>query len=292
MATNNAVNTSLSGQTGTGMFSGSTSPSLTTPHIITSLLDINGNTIFGMSPTASAVNFITVVNQNTGNVPGIVAGSSVDSNVSFGFQTLGTGVFRFRAETTTPVMILSGTSAQHTTNLIFSDTGATRNVTFPDATGTLLMTGQAINTVPSITFSSTSGVIGTTTNDSAAAGSVGEFVTSVVAGTAATSGAATDITTISLTAGDWDVWGNIFTNPAVGTTQSRVSCGISTTSATLPTQYSIIGTPLTATVPCGQIAPNIRLSLSGTTTVYLVALVTYAVSTLTVGGTISARRRR
>jgi len=51
-------------------------------------------------------------------------------------------------------------------------------------------------------------LIGTTTNDNAAAGQVGEYVSSTITGGASvalTPGVATNITSISLTAGDWDV---------------------------------------------------------------------------------------
>ena len=224
--------------------------------------------------------------------PGFISGGT-DTNVGFGFQTQGTGSFTLRSgNLTNPLLIVSGTSGQHTTNFLFANTANTRNVTFPDADGTLLMTGQAISTVPSIAFSSTSGIIGTTTNDNAAAGSVGEFVTSAVSAVAITTATATNVTSISLTAGDWDLWGNVFTNPAAGTTQSLLAAGISTSTAAFPTQYTLLPYTAIASVNVGTTAPNIRLSLSGTTTVYLVASVSYAVSTLTISGTLSARRAR
>lgn len=146
-------------------------------------------------------------------------------------------------------------------------------------------------TMPSITFNSTTGIVGTTTNNNAAAGSVGEFVISVVSSVAISNNTLTNVTSISLTAGDWDVWGNIITAPAAATTQQGVNVGINTTTATLPSQYTS-NSAYVANNAAGLIAPTIRLSLSGTTTVYLVSVVIYSISTLTISGTLNARRRR
>lgn len=175
-------------------------------------------------------------------------------------------------------------------------TGAVARATSPTfVTPTL---GAASAT--SITFSSTTGVVGTTTNDSAAAGSVGEFISSnVVAGSAVslTTGTAANVTSISLTAGDWDVSGNVGFNPAGTTTMALLSGWISTTSASAPTAPGS-GAQVFMTLPfttgAAQILPvgQIRLSLSGTTTVYLSAQATFGVSTLGAYGFIGARRRR
>ena len=170
------------------------------------------------------------------------------------------------------------------------------NVTYRETItqlGTLVALQNDDVTFSSITFDpTTNGIVGTTTNDNAAATYVGEFITSAVTTVAITTATPTDVTSISLTAGDWDVWGSILTEPAAGTTQSEVACGINTTTATLPAMYAISANAYTAAIAKSQIAPQIRLSLSATTTVYLVASVTYAVSTLTIAGTLSARRVR
>lgn len=302
MATNNAVNTSLAGQTGTGNFVGSISPSVTTPVIITSLNDANSNTMISFNPLALAVNYFQFANGvSGGSVPEIAINGS-DTNVDFSLRSKGTGTLKLlSANTTNPVSWVSGTALQHTTNWLISNTSSTRNVTLPDASGTLLMTGQAISTVPSIAFSSTSGVIGTTTNDNAAAGSVGEFVSStVLAGSAvaATSGNPVNITSISLTAGDWDVTGVVDFLPAAGTIPSQLITWISTTSATLPTRPNegalsqLASSGLAASTTQALVTGQIRLSLSATTTVYLSATAVFSVSTLGVYGFIGARRRR
>jgi hypothetical protein len=159
-------------------------------------------------------------------------------------------------------------------------------------------------TMPSLTFNTTSGIIGTTTNDSAAAGSVGEYVSANVAFAARSNLVSTtpkNITSISLTAGDWDVSGIAGFFGAGTTTVNVQDAWISTTSATGPDISLRVGgiyptgaNVLYATGSGGwQYAINpTRISLSGTTTVYLSARAIFGVSTLAVYGFISARRRR
>ncbi len=154
----------------------------------------------------------------------------------------------------------------------------------------------------SIAFTSTTGVVGTTTNDSAAAGSVGEYVESVIAigsAVALTTATPANVTSISLTAGDWDVWvdGRLTGNAA--TTMNSSFNGISTTSATLGTGAGRVsyadfyGVAIFATMPAvsNNVGPS-RLSLSGTTTVYFVAQAAFGVNTCSAYGSIMARRRR
>ena len=136
MATNTSVNSPLSGTTGTGNFVGSTSPTLTTPRIA-QINDTNGNTVLGLLAVASAVNYISASNNATGSFPYFVS-TGTDTNIDFGVYTKGTGkILLLSANTTQPLVIYSGTSYQHTTTFQFSNTAASRTVTFPDVTGTV-----------------------------------------------------------------------------------------------------------------------------------------------------------
>ena len=300
MAVINQVGNLLTGVTGTGKFVGDTAPLLVTPKI-GQINDTNGVAIVSLTPVASAVNYFTWANNVAGSAPQFsVVGA--DADVSMILNAKGLGKFSLvSAALTQPFQISNGTASQHATIFEFANTFVIRTVTFPDATGTLLMTGQAISTVPSIAFSSTTGVVGTTTNDSAAAGSVGELISSTIASGSAgaqTSTVSRDVTSISLTAGDWDVWGTVGTVPAAGTTTSRVNVSISTTSVTQPAPAASGGTLATYNTAGGATIANIvpsgttRISISGTTTVYLVANVTFAISTLSTYGYIAARRMR
>jgi hypothetical protein len=141
---------------------------------------------------------------------------------------------------------------------------------------------------------------GTSTNDNISTGYLGEYVESDVPAASAVSvsnATATNITSISLTAGDWDVWGAVGTLPAGATTTSTELGWLSTTSATLPTDtnkgaYAALAISLGAgagmTFPIGRR----RLSLASTTTVYLSTYLAFAVSTMQAMGCIAARRVR
>ena len=150
----------------------------------------------------------------------------------------------------------------------------------------------------SIAFTSTSEIIGTTTNNDAAAGSVGQLV-SVVALSGSgdvvslSSTVTADLFSISLTAGDWDVWGNVGFAPSVGV--SRGIANITTTSATisnaaLRTDLSLFGTTVADafTLPVAQL----RFSLSGTTTIYMAVQATVATGSCNAYGGMYARRAR
>ncbi|QWE93287.1 hypothetical protein [Cupriavidus sp. EM10] len=183
-----------------------------------------------------------------------------------------------------------------------SPTIATPTISSPTISGTVAGAHSysgALTFTSTIAPSQTAGIVGTTTNNSAQAGSVGEFISSQVlvgSAVALTNNVAANVTSISLTAGDWDVEGTVFFEPA-GTTQiTAILGGISQVSATAPTAPNSGGSfllPLTTTggrsgLPTGKI----RISLASTTTVYLVALSAFTVSTNSAYGFIGARRVR
>ncbi len=173
-----------------------------------------------------------------------------------------------------------------------------------NGTGTFAGSTNAILTTPNIdaatattvTFNpTTGGLVGTTTNDNASAGIVGEFISSVIpsaSGLTPTSGSPINITSISLTAGDWDVIGNVANSaPTTGTT---VIGWVSLVSATLANQNSrtsyrvMAGNTIRA---CGINTNYLRVSISTTTTVFLSCQNNFTGS-MTVFGGIYARRAR
>jgi hypothetical protein len=147
--------------------------------------------------------------------------------------------------------------------------------------------------------------VGTVTNDNAGAGHVGEIVTATVAvGSAVslTTATGTNVASISLTAGDWDLSGQVDFVLA-GVTATLFQSGISLTTATLPSQAggsglgtdALVGVPLLTTVlsaTYGQSIAPVRLSLAASATVYLVAQSAFSAGTNTAYGTIRARRMR
>lgn len=129
---------------------------------------------------------------------------------------------------------------------------------------------------------------------SAAAGVVGEVISSVIASGSAisvTTATATNITSISLSAGDWDVYasaGLIF----AGNQGTEGHSWISTTSATLAdlsVRSSVTGVTNASVI--SLTSPSIQVNVNSNTTVYLSC---YAVSAgaITGCGKIWARRRR
>lgn len=147
---------------------------------------------------------------------------------------------------------------------------------------------------------------GTATNDSASPGNVGEYVTATVAvgsAVALTTATPANVTSISLTAGDWLVSGNINFAFGATTNMTQLNSSISLTTNVLGTQAggSGLGTDPTTTwsqaaaVPVNTIGVDcgpVRVTLAATTTVYLVAQGTFTVSTCSAYGTIRAWRIR
>lgn len=140
--------------------------------------------------------------------------------------------------------------------------------------------------------------VGVATNSNAHAGYPGEFITSSVAVGAAvalTTGVAANVTSIALTDGDWDLYGNIYFAPAGTTVIATESGGISDTTATLPTAPAggyteVNGVTIGAGAEVSLTLGYTRMSLASPATVYLVAQAAFSVSTCGAYGIISARR--
>jgi hypothetical protein len=150
-----------------------------------------------------------------------------------------------------------------------------------------------------ISFTTTSGIIGSGTNDNAAVGSVGQYVETILLSSgslvALTTNTATNIVQLtSLPAGDWDVWGNWCLDVAGASTMSIVTGWISSTSATQPDlafQSRLENQTLNNSDVCMAISTK-RFSLSSPTTIYMSMLASYTGGTISGFGAIYARLRR
>ena len=153
-------------------------------------------------------------------------------------------------------------------------------------------------------------VIGTGTNDNAAAGIVGEFITATVAvggAVALVTATANTVTSITLTPGDWDMSATIDYN-LTGATVTDFRGGPSLNAA-LPPQIG--GTIGTGTLGTDSLAinpsnfatitdvltlqiPPVRLQVlnAASAIVNLIAQATFSVGTVSAFGTIRARRMR
>lgn len=141
---------------------------------------------------------------------------------------------------------------------------------------------------------------GTTTNDNATAGNIGEYLSSTGGPVAVLTSTIANLVSRSLTAGDWDVTGtaDFVTSSATGTNIFfRTGISTSATSNTLGTgsTLDVSGPHPTTTfgvsdinIPCA----TVRISLATTTTVYLNGLAVFGGGTMTASGFIRARRVR
>jgi hypothetical protein len=188
-------------------------------------------------------------------------------------------------------------------------TVAWSNITFATNSGAAPSINSAIagSTYIGISGTSTAWIgypvnqgLGTTSGNNAAAGYVGEVLSSTIAigsATSLTTATGKSVTSLVLSAGDWNVWGNIGYIAAATTTVSLLTGSISTTNntqATSPNGGGYAQLQATLTTASTNILPvgMTQINVSTSTTVYLVATATFAVSTMTAYGSIYARRAR
>lgn len=157
---------------------------------------------------------------------------------------------------------------------------------------------QEINNIYNdIRTSKRTGILGTMSNDNAQSGYVGEYAESIVNNALInnSSGAYDDQTSISLTAGDWEItlMCRLNTN---GATVTDFNVGVSSTSGNSSAGL-FSGSNLytvTTSVPNGQMAviSGFRMSLAATTTMYWKENLSYSAATPRMSGRLSARRMR
>lgn len=99
--------------------------------------------------------------------------------------------------------------------------------------------------------------------------------------------------TLTLSAGDWDVWGTAVFVAAATTSITNITAGISTASATFGAVTSFISQRGAAYVPAGNVqlnTPIVRVRSTGSTIVYMPVIATFSVSTLGAAGAIFAKK--
>ena len=153
-----------------------------------------------------------------------------------------------------------------------------------------------------VTFAQPVTSAGVISGSAAAAGKVGEVISSLVptgSGVSiASSGSPVNMSSISLTAGDWDVQGsvNFVAGSATIVAGALHEVGFNTTTAALPVDGSevYVNAPVLTTTSAnfGTSVQRKVYNVSSTTTVYLVANGTFTAGTEKVYGTITARRIR
>lgn len=285
--------------TGTGNFVKSTSPTLVTPALGTpSSVNLSNATalpVGSLTGLGTGVGTALTNNVGSGGAPvvfngalGIPSSGTLTNTtglpISTGVSGLGAGVATFLATPSSANLATAVTNETGSGALVFATSPTLVTPTLGAATAT------------TVAFSpTTGGIIGTTTNNNADAGRVGEFVSATSGTVALTDNTNTNITSISLTAGDWDVEAGIIFTGTGSTTATELWASINTVTATnvfTPGQcIRFRGTTLTDPL-LGFPVGTLRVSLSGTTTYYLNAFARFAMSTLTAQGILRARRVR
>lgn len=202
---------------------------MTTPWISGGFKDINGNSMLGFNQATSAVNFFSMQNAGTGNLPSLsVVGT--DTNIAGNLFSKGTGGWNLQA---------------------------------------------------------------CTDGSSALTGFVGNYLTAnlpVASAITLTNATLTDIVTLVLPAGDWDVYGNVDIQPPA--VAASIIAWMNTISVT-PPDASHYASFFTSTVNRqGGCVPMLRVTSSGSTTIYLSGISNSASGTSKMCGTIQARSRR
>lgn len=258
MALGNALNITSTGivklDAATGLFTATT----TTDHAV--LIGAAANAITNVGPVAS-----------TGAVL-MSNGASSDPGFSTATYPL----------TTTVSQILYSSATNTITGLASANSG----VLTTDASGV-----PSIDTTNFVRQTTGMQVKGNNTNTAPPAGFLGEQITSgYVSYGALSNGTPVNVTSISLTAGVWDITGMIFFNMS-SAVQSQVATSVSTVSATL--QGNVGDQTSNANATQGQatpIVPAFRVLLSSTTTYYLVGQANFSAGTASAAGRISAVR--
>jgi hypothetical protein len=137
-STNTTSTTNINAGTGGVLVTGTLSA--TSPKIATSILDSDGDPMFGFVATAgTGVNYWRFSNAATGVIPSI--DMMGDTNVSLSLNLKGTGTLRIQNQTATDDTIAIapavGGGATFTGTVTSSDLTAARTWTLPDSTGTV-----------------------------------------------------------------------------------------------------------------------------------------------------------
>ena len=224
---------------------------------------------------------------------GLITGPSTASFESLRLASMGFGI---------GTAFAGGQSEIYTSSTNPLGIGTTGNAVFRIYTNSTLActfsAAQAATFAGAVTANGQLIAKGTATNDSAAAGYIGEYVSASLAYASrvigVTSTAATNVTSISLTAGDWDVSGVVVQSLNVASV-TVLSSGCSTTSNTfgaLGNYVQMNPNFMLTSFQNFQLTPTSRISLSATTTVYLIGSATFSAGTVDLFGEIHARRVR
>lgn len=211
--------------------------------------------VWGLTPLTGVTGTLALTNGGTG------ATTAANARTNLGAAATSGTLAQFAATTSAQLL-----------GVISDETGS----------GALVFGTSPTITTPTIT--------GVTNASSAAAGSVGQLSTNTTSGTSLANGTPANCTSVSLSAGDWDVSGSVQYIPSSATI-TLAAAGISTTSATLGAVGSITFLQGVSSPGAMHVAsPVFQVNVSSTTTVFLVGQANFASGTVTCNGFVRARR--
>lgn len=288
-------------------------PTLSLPTALT----FTGKTVTGGSFTGALYEKVTITAPASAATLTLIDGTTLTGPAASGtVMTLGNVETVTGAKTFNDAKLILAGVTSGTTVLKSGAIAASSVLTLPVATDTLMgkattdtLTNKTFNSAGTGNTLQVSGVTvssgqypGETTTGSATAGNVGEYISSTIASGSAvslTNNTGANITSISLSAGDWDVSGGVIFTGAVSTNATYINGSLSLVTATIDLLadrnsaqvFNAFTVFNTFSVPATPFGPS-RISVSGATTVFLVARAGFTVSTCSAYGTIRARRVR
>lgn len=311
----------VTGETGTGAVVFGTNPTLSGATMTNTVLN---STLSGTGFVSAATPSTAVGRDSSGNSS---FSTLFTNNLVNGYTTTATtGVTTTLVSSSAYNQIFTGTSTQtvilpvtstlflgfqffiqnnSTGNVTVQSSGANNIVILPGGTAgyfTCILTSGT--TAASWTYTSVhqaGQILATATNDSANPGNIGELISSTVlqgSPVSLTTATNLNVTSISVTPGDWWIFGTVNFTGATTTTVTFTDGSISTTSATVdatPGRRSsgfYNGATVLNSIDITNPLSGSRFSFSATTTVFLVGRANFGTSTMSAYGGIFARRMR
>lgn len=266
-------------------------------HIEFNQLFSNANTLQESAIVMGGTSFIVgnptiLSNQASGNWNGLTLAGNV-----FGAQVIGNDFEKNNQGVGNNIACIGGNNngTQIIGNLLFYVSG-TNTTDLGSCTGTFFSGNFLTNnsfTMPVNSVVTTTNTLNGTAAINYPSTMPSSVVSSTVSQTAIANNTATNVTSVSLGSGNWECSGSTLTHPAGTTTQSLNITALNTVSATFPgvaPGQVQQGSAVTANTFVGQSTGPVYYSLNGPFTIYLVAQVAYATSTLTIDGDIHCHR--